>query len=143
MRPRLRPERGPRARRGRLPGQRLRLRRHERRAHREAVPGMTSGAWTTLDRIVRVTDDEAEAIRNVPNTLAIFDSHFPRFPVLPGVLILGSLGTLAAHLLAEETGISWRLAGAGQVGFRHFVGRGDQLELTVQLKERTEEGATL
>ena len=100
--------------------------------------------WTTLDRITSVEPGvSASAIRNVPNTLAIFDSHFPRFHVLPGVLILGSLGELAAHLLAEETGISWRLAGAGQVGFRHFVGPGDQLELTVQLKERTEEGATL
>ena len=67
-----------------------------------AVRGMTGGAWTTLDRIVRVTDDEAEAIRNVPNTLAIFDSHFPRFPVLPGVLILGSLGTLCAELLRQR-----------------------------------------
>ncbi len=41
-------------------------------------------------------------IRNVPNTLAIFDSHFPRFPVLPGVLILGSLGELAGVLLEER-----------------------------------------
>jgi 3-hydroxyacyl-[acyl-carrier-protein] dehydratase len=100
--------------------------------------------WTTLDRIVSVEPGvSASAIRNVPNTLAIFDSHFPRFHVLPGVLILGSLGELAAHLLAEETGDEWRLAGAGQVGFRHFVQPGDQLELTVQLKERTDESATL
>ena len=48
---------------------------------------MTS-RWTTLDRIVSVEPGKsAEAIRNVPNTLAIFDSHFPRFPVLPGVLM--------------------------------------------------------
>jgi len=100
--------------------------------------------WTTLDRITSVEPGvSASAIRNVPNTLAIFDSHFPRFHVLPGVLILGSMGELAAHLLAEETGTSWRLAGAGQVGFRHFVQPGDQMEITVQLKERTDEGATL
>jgi len=100
--------------------------------------------WTTLDRITSVEPGaSASAIRNVPNTLAIFDSHFPRFHVLPGVLILGSLGELAAHLLSEETGTSWRLAGAGQVGFRHFVQPGDQMELTVQLKERTDEAATL
>jgi len=100
--------------------------------------------WTTLDRITSVEPGaSASAIRNVPNTLAIFDSHFPRFHVLPGVLILGSLGELAAHLLSEETGTSWRLAGAGQVGFRHFVQPGDQMELTVQLKERTDDAATL
>ena len=71
---------------------------------------MKGGVWTTLDRVVRVGDGEAEAIRNVPNTLAILDSHFPRFPVMPGVLILGSLGTLCAELLEQETGRRWRLS---------------------------------
>ena len=80
-----------------------------------------------------MTDDEGEAIRNVPNTLAIFDSHFPRFPVLPGVLILGSLGSLCVELLQRRTGRTWRLAGAERVGFRHFVQPGDQLVFTVKL----------
>jgi len=104
---------------------------------------MKGGAWTTLDRIVRVTDDEAEAIRNVPNTLAIFDSHFPRFHVLPGVLILGSLGTLCGELLEQRTGRSWRLKGAERVGFRHFVQPGDQLVLTVKLRDLSDAEATL
>jgi 3-hydroxyacyl-[acyl-carrier-protein] dehydratase len=104
---------------------------------------MTS-RWTTLDRIVSVEPGAtATAIRNVPNTLAIFDSHFPRFHVLPGVLILGSLGALASHLLEEETGTRWRLAGAGQVGFRHFVQPGDQLELTVTVKSRGDDSVDL
>ena len=29
----------------------------------------------------------------------------------------------------------------GAVGFRHFVGPGDQMELTVELKERSDEAA--
>ncbi len=100
--------------------------------------------WSTLDRIVAVEPGrEATAIRNVPNTLAIFDSHFPRFPVLPGVLILGSLGALAGELLERETGRPWKLAGADRVGFRHFVGPGDQLLLTVTLKQRSETEAVL
>jgi 3-hydroxyacyl-[acyl-carrier-protein] dehydratase len=101
------------------------------------------GAWTTIDRIVRVEDEEAEAIRNVPNTLAIFDSHFPRFHVLPGVLMLGSLGTLCAELLEQRTGRRWRLAGADRVGFRHFVQPGDQLVLNVKLKDLGDGEATL
>ena len=95
--------------------------------------------WTTLDRVGAVEPGQrGEAVRNVPNTLAIFDSHFPRFHVLPGVLILGSLGALAAHVLEQEDGQPWRLVGAQQVGFRHFVQPGDQLELTVELKERAD-----
>ena len=96
----------------------------------------------TLDRIVSLDPGKgARALRNVPNTLAIFDSHFPRFPVLPGVLILGSLGLLAATLLREQTGREWRLAGAEQVRFRHFVQPGDQMELSVDLKSLSEEEA--
>src|SRR3954454_21488115 len=100
--------------------------------------------WTTLDRIVSVEPGTSgRAMRNVPNTLAIFDSHFPRFHVLPGVLILGSLAALAAHVLEAETGTAWRLGGAGQVGFRHFVQPDDQLELTVDLKERGDDGPAI
>ena len=104
---------------------------------------MTGGSWTTLDRVVKVGEDEAEAIRNVPNTLAIFDSHFPRFHVLPGVLILGSLGTLCGELLEQRTGRRWRLAGTDRVAFRHFVQPGDQMVLTVKLKDLDDGAATL
>jgi 3-hydroxyacyl-[acyl-carrier-protein] dehydratase len=100
--------------------------------------------WSTLDRILTVEPGEsATALRNVPNTLAIFDTHFPRFPVLPGVLILGSLGALASHLLEAETGQPWRFAGADRIAFRHFVQPGDQLLLTVKLSSRTDADAVL
>jgi 3-hydroxyacyl-[acyl-carrier-protein] dehydratase len=100
--------------------------------------------WVTLDRIVSIEPGaRAIAIRNVPNTLAIFDSHFPRFPVMPGVLMLGSLGALSAKLLEADSSSKWRLAGGGQIGFRHFVQPGDQMEITVELKERSDTAATL
>jgi 3-hydroxyacyl-[acyl-carrier-protein] dehydratase len=105
---------------------------------------MTESRWTTLDRVLDIRPGEgAEAIRNVPNTLAIFDSHFPRFHVLPGVLILGSLGELGARLMQEETGRPWRLAGAQKVGFRHFVQPGDQMQLSVKVKDSSDTEATL
>ena len=99
--------------------------------------------WNALDRIVSVDDGSAHAIRNVPNTLAIFDSHFPRFPVLPGVLILGSLGELGALLLRRRTNKEWRLAGGEQIRYRHFVQPGDQLELTVTVKDAGDDEAVL
>jgi 3-hydroxyacyl-[acyl-carrier-protein] dehydratase len=96
--------------------------------------------WTTLDRVTSIEPGQSgTALRNVPNTLAIFDTHFPRFNVLPGVLILGSLGELARLVVEGDTGRRWRLAGAGQVGFRHFVQPGDQLELTVTVKNASED----
>jgi 3-hydroxyacyl-[acyl-carrier-protein] dehydratase len=100
--------------------------------------------WTAIDRVLSLEPGKgAKGLRNVPNTLSILDSHFPRFPVLPGVLILGSLGELAAHLLQEQTGYPWRLAAAEQVRYRHFVQPGDQMELLVELKESSADSAVL
>src|SRR4051812_18711252 len=84
----------------------------------------------------------ARAIRHVPMTLAIFDSHFPRQETMPGVLILGTMGKVAKALLEADGGV-WRLAGAGALGFRHWVGPGDTMEITVTLKSRTDEEAIL
>jgi len=100
--------------------------------------------WLTVDRVISMEPGKgARGIRNIPNTLAIFHSHFPRFPVLPGVLILGSMGTLAEQLLREQTGRSWRLAGAEQIRYRNFVQPGDQLELIVELQSLSDEVAVL
>lgn len=99
--------------------------------------------WTGLDRVVSIEADRAVAIRNVTSTLQILDHHFPRFPVMPGVLILGSMGELAALLLQESTGRAWRLAGAQQVRYRHFVQPGDQMEISVELKSLEGDAAVL
>jgi 3-hydroxyacyl-[acyl-carrier-protein] dehydratase len=103
---------------------------------------MPVSRWTGVDRIVTLQPGQpAVGLRNVTNTLAIFDSHFPLFPVLPGVIILGTMGELAALLLAEQTGDQWRLAGAERVRYRHFVRPGDQLEVVVDLKDLSDDAA--
>jgi 3-hydroxyacyl-[acyl-carrier-protein] dehydratase len=105
---------------------------------------MTPSRWTTLDGVIQLEPGVgATGYRNIPNTLAIFDTHFPRFPVLPGILILGTMGALAALLLTEETGKPWRLAGAEKVAFRHWVQPGDQMLVEVKLKSREDDEALL
>lgn len=100
--------------------------------------------WSTVDRVTSLEPGKsAHGVRNVPNTLAILDSHFPRFPVLPGVLILGSLGELAGRLLQHQTGRPWRMADAKQVRYRHFVRPGDQMELVVEIKSFSDHQAIL
>jgi 3-hydroxyacyl-[acyl-carrier-protein] dehydratase len=99
-----------------------------------APSATTTGQLISLDRIIAVEPGRrAEAVCNVPSTLAIFDSHFPRFPVLPGVVILGSLAKLAVLLLRESTQREWRLAEAQTVRFRRYVQPGDVMELVVEL----------
>ena len=96
----------------------------------------------TLDKVLALEPGKgARALRNVPNTLDILDRHFPRFPVMPGVLILGSLGELAVRLLREQTGSVWRMTGAEQIRFRRFVQPGDQMELSIEIKEFAPESA--
>ncbi|MFI0480826.1 3-hydroxyacyl-ACP dehydratase FabZ family protein [Actinomadura sp. 9N215] len=98
----------------------------------------------TLDRIVSIEPGErATALRNVPHTLAIFDTHFPRRPVLPGVLVLASMGELAGVLLGGQDGAHWRLAGADRVRYRHFVQPGDQMEIEVKIMEHGDATAVL
>ncbi|MFH8489467.1 3-hydroxyacyl-ACP dehydratase FabZ family protein [Streptomyces longisporoflavus] len=89
-----------------------------------------------FDRPVRLgPGEEATAVRNIPNTLDVFATHFPRKPVLPGVLLLESMAALAALVCEEHDTFapaSWRLSGVRGVGFRHFIGPGDQVEIRVR-----------
>jgi 3-hydroxyacyl-[acyl-carrier-protein] dehydratase len=90
----------------------------------------------TVDRLLRLEPGvEAVAVRNVPATLSIFDSHFPRLPVLPGVLLLESMAATAGLMLREPGGC-WRLAGVDVVRFRHFVRPGDQAVIAASLLGR-------
>ncbi|BDU07933.1 3-hydroxyacyl-ACP dehydratase FabZ family protein [Nocardia cyriacigeorgica] len=90
-----------------------------------------SAPATALDRVVDVVPGvRAVALVNVPLTLTVFDTHFPRFPVLPGVLLLDHIGT-TARLLAPP-GLHHQHAVRG-VRFRHYVQPGDQIRITVEV----------
>ncbi|GGJ51345.1 3-hydroxyacyl-ACP dehydratase FabZ family protein [Streptomyces brasiliensis] len=91
--------------------------------------GAVAGAF---DRIVELEPGRrAVAVRNIPHTLPCFDHHFPRFPVLPGVLLLESMAALAKAAAGGER--AWRLASVRGVRFKHFVGPGDQVHLTAEV----------
>lgn len=92
------------------------------------VPG---GGLGGFDRLLEaVVGERAAAVRNVPATLTCFTDHFPRHPVLPGVLLLESMAALARTAAGPGT---WRLAAVRGVRFKHFVGPGDQVHLTVEV----------
>lgn len=88
-----------------------------------------------LDTVVALDPGvRGEATRNVPSTSAIFATHFPRFPVLPGVLILDDLARLAALVLAGTGGPErWTLAAATRVRYRRYVRPGDVAALSVEV----------
>jgi 3-hydroxyacyl-[acyl-carrier-protein] dehydratase len=99
---------------------------------------------TAFDEVLDVVPGKrAVAVRNVPGTLHVFATHFPRFPVLPGVLILDDI-VRAARLAAPKVprGSRWVLAEARRVRYRHFAEPGDRLEISVTVIETTESSVT-
>jgi 3-hydroxyacyl-[acyl-carrier-protein] dehydratase len=101
-------------------------------------------AWNAIDLVLAMDRGKAaRGIRNVPATLDVFDSHFERFPVLPGVLVLGSLAELARLLMKETTGADYRLRAARRVRFRGYVRPGDQMDLSVSIDSLDEATAEL
>ena len=72
---------------------------------------------------------------NLPETLAVFDSHFPRFPVLPGTLMLQAVVELAVVLAQDTDRPTWELGTVDEIRFRRYVRPGDELELLVDVIE--------
>jgi 3-hydroxyacyl-[acyl-carrier-protein] dehydratase len=71
-----------------------------------------------IDRITRWDPGrEAEALKNVALSEDFFDDHFPRRPVMPGVLILEGMAQLSGLLV--------------EAGFRQEYGRDAKAVLTV------------
>ncbi|MEO3973667.1 hydroxymyristoyl-ACP dehydratase [Streptomyces sp. CAU 1734] len=100
---------------------------------------------TAFDEVLEVVPGRrALVVRHVPATLPVFTSHFPRFPVLPGVLILDDV-VRAAGIAAPPApaGRGWTLAEAHRVRYRHFAGGGDRLEISVEVVETTGSSVTL
>jgi 3-hydroxyacyl-[acyl-carrier-protein] dehydratase len=95
-----------------------------------------------LDRVQElVLDDYAIGVKNVTANEAIFQGHYPREPVFPGVLIIEALAQCAAFLTLSTLGPD----AAGKLlyfttidgaKFRKPVVPGDQLMLHVRKERR-------
>ena len=94
-----------------------------------------------IDRVVDVVVGErAVGIKNVSINEAYFQGHFPRHPVLPGVLIIEAMAQTAAVLVvhtlgAESEGKLVYFMSVDNARFRHPVFPGDQLHVRVERKQ--------
>lgn len=94
-----------------------------------------------IDRVLACRPGEGiTALKNVSVNEAYFMGHFPRRPVMPGVLIIEALAQ-ATGILAFRTvqttpanGTMYYLAGIDDARFKQPVGPGDQLILEVKLE---------
>jgi len=94
-----------------------------------------------IDRVVDVVAGEsAVGIKNISINEAYFQGHFPRHPVLPGVLIVEAMAQTAAVLVvhtlgAESEGKLVYFMSVDNARFRHPVFPGDQLHVRVARKQ--------
>ncbi len=99
-----------------------------------------------IDRVVEVDGDRrAVGIKNVSINEPFFQGHYPRQPIMPGVLIIEAMAQLSGILLSqklEHTGRVAVLLSLDNVKFRRPVVPGDQLVIeaeTVRVKSRSGE----
>ena len=88
-----------------------------------------------VDRIIRIEKGrKAVGIKNVTINDYFFQGHFPRKPVMPGVLIVEAMAQVGGVLMLSESNNRGKLAyflAADKVKFRKTVLPGDQLVLEV------------
>jgi UDP-3-O-[3-hydroxymyristoyl] N-acetylglucosamine deacetylase/3-hydroxyacyl-[acyl-carrier-protein] dehydratase len=99
-----------------------------------------------VDRVVEIDGERrAVGIKNVTINEPFFQGHYPRQPIMPGVLIIEALAQLGGILLSqklEHTGKVAVLLSLDKVKFRRPVVPGDQLVMeaqAVRVKARTGE----
>ena len=106
----------------------------------EAIPHRYP--FLMIDRVVEVVPDEsAIGLKNVSINESYFQGHFPRRPVMPGVLIIESMAQTAAVLVVKTLGPA--MAGklvyfmsVNDCRFRRPVFPGDQLFVHVIKKHK-------
>ena len=106
----------------------------------EAIPHRYP--FLMIDRVLNVVRDEsALGLKNVSINEHYFQGHFPRRPVMPGVLIIEAMAQTAAVLVVKTLGpeMAGKLVyfmSVDNCRFRRPVFPGDQLFVHVNKKHR-------
>ena len=98
-----------------------------------------------IDRILEYQKGKyAIGSKDVTMSEDFLADHFPRFPVMPGVLQLEAISQLASWLVfvSKDFKVKGTLSGLGNIKFRDLVRPGDQLIIEVTFESLDSEGVT-
>jgi beta-hydroxyacyl-ACP dehydratase FabZ len=90
-----------------------------------------------IDRVIELGDDKVVALKNVSANEPYFAGHFPRHPIMPGVLQVEAMAQAGAVLALNQMAEPGQsplvfFMGIDKVKFRKPVVPGDQLRLEVE-----------
>ena len=106
----------------------------------EAIPHRYP--FLLIDRVVEIRpDDSAVGIKNVTVNESFFQGHFPKEPVMPGVLLIESMAQTAASLVVTTLGPAAKgklvyFMSIEAAKFRRPVVPGDQVRVHVKKAQR-------
>ncbi len=93
-----------------------------------------------VDRVLEIEPGKSiKALKNVSINEPFFMGHFPRHPVMPGVLMIEAMAQAAALLSFSTLGVTpddktiYYFAGIDGARFKRPVGPGDQMIMDVEL----------
>ena len=98
-----------------------------------------------IDRILEYHKGKsATGCKDVTMSEDFLADHFPRFPVMPGVMQLEAITQLASWLLFVSSDFKTKgaLAELGAIKFKEFVKPGEQMTIEVTFDSMDSEGAT-
>ena len=97
-----------------------------------------------IDRVLERTDDTIVAIKALTRAEEYLDDHFPRFPVMPGVMMLETLVQAARQFVRDADGPHAPgplvVTQARNVRYAAMVRPGQILRVEVTLRKRHDDG---
>jgi 3-hydroxyacyl-[acyl-carrier-protein] dehydratase len=114
--------------------------------HSRPLASANMPRWVPYDAVGEVVPGaEGTALRSIVMTDPVFDTHFPRLAVVPGVLLMQSIVSLARQVLPPSCNCStrWQLNAIHGARFQKYVCPGDELVLRVRVRDQSEGEAIL
>jgi 3-hydroxymyristoyl/3-hydroxydecanoyl-(acyl carrier protein) dehydratase len=96
-----------------------------------------------IDSEIQLEDGRVIGVKYVSGSEPFVLGHYPGNPLFPGVLSVELILEVAAFLVRQRFGESFRPAGLRKVQFLDLARPGDVLQVEAQVKELTGEGCVV